>query len=73
MKHDMLARERLNRIRIDSNSIQNRIETARKHLFAFGALVNGTKVDGQLKKDSLVPTRVSSYMYEDSLGNTDTL
>ncbi|KAF7426603.1 hypothetical protein PC9H_008972 [Pleurotus ostreatus] len=57
MKHDMLARERLNRIRIDSNSIQNRIETARKHLFAFGALVNGTKVDGQLKKDSLVPTR----------------
>lgn len=72
MKRDMLARERLNQLRIDSTGIQNRIETARKHLFALGALVNGTKVDGRLKKDSLVPTRVSLYVYGHSLSNTNT-
>ncbi|KAF7422998.1 hypothetical protein PC9H_011162 [Pleurotus ostreatus] len=57
MKRDLLARTRLNQLRIDSARIRAQIETARKHLFAAGALVNGTKVDGLLKKDSLVPTR----------------
>lgn len=73
MKRDLLARTRLNQLRIDSARIRARIETARKHLFAAGALVNGTKVDGLLKKDSLVPTRVRFELYERTQSYIDIL
>lgn len=59
MKRDMNARVRLNQIRVDSTAVRAKIETARKYIFALGSLPNGTKVDGPLKKHSLVPTRVS--------------
>ncbi|KAF9490451.1 hypothetical protein BDN71DRAFT_1356203, partial [Pleurotus eryngii] len=57
MKRDMNARVRLNQIRVNSTAICAKIETARKYIFALGSLPNGTKVDGPLKKHSLVPTR----------------
>ncbi|KAL4261253.1 hypothetical protein AB1N83_010639 [Pleurotus pulmonarius] len=57
MKHDMNARVRLNQLRVDSAAIHTKIETARKYIFTLGSLPNGSKVDGPLKKHSLVPTR----------------
>jgi hypothetical protein len=44
--------------RVDSADRQRRVEQARKNLYESGFVVTSVHVDGILKQDSLIPTKV---------------
>lgn len=44
--------------RVDSADRQYRVEQARKHLYESGYALTSVHVDGALKQDSLIPTKV---------------
>lgn len=49
--------------RKDSGILRRKIELVRSWIFKKGTVLNGTAVDGQLKQESLVPTRVSLQVH----------
>jgi hypothetical protein len=49
---------RVEKQRADSDEHQSRVKEARKKLYDDGYAVDGEKVDGLLKDESLVPTEV---------------
>ena len=59
MARDMKERSAL--ARVDDRSRQNKIKSARAHIYNSGHGVTSTSVEGLLKGQSLVPTTVSLY------------
>jgi hypothetical protein len=60
-KLDMRRREKLQRV--DDDSRRSDVKMARNFIFKQGAPVSGSWVNNILNNRSLVPTRVSLYIY----------
>ena len=60
MELDKNARQKL--VRADSKEIQDTVSRARQMMFKDGISITSVHIDHLLKPQSLVPTRVSSFI-----------